>query len=88
MHNHMHARMAVARKINLLHSKSLMYGTVSVPEDHTSVSQRFRVTPSVGMLRVPHGHLFQGYTHRFGGISAEMLVRKEENSPTALQGPT
>jgi hypothetical protein len=77
MHNNANTCVPMPGKINLLDSKALVYGTISVPKDHAGPAQRLCVAPTHRELWIPNRHFFHGNVHCLGCVSAKVLIWKK-----------
>src|SRR6185295_6499939 len=87
MHQYGNAGILRAHSGDMRWKESLMNRTVPFPKDDPAVAQlHFRIAAKL-FKRIPHRHFVQSKTKTVGGVTSEMLVRKEQNLVAAIQRP-
>src|SRR5262245_55721582 len=87
MHDHADAGILGANIVHVLGQKALVDGAMPLPQDDASLTEPFRRDAAADHERVPDRALIERDAHSVRGVSAQMLVGKEENSFVALKCP-
>ena len=72
---------------DLVNGEALMDRAEAVPEDDLRVFELGGRVAAEGFAGVPERHLLERDAHGLGGVAAEVLVRKKEDTLAALEGP-
>src|SRR5215207_3754406 len=71
------ARMLLAHRFDLFRGKSLVDGTMALPQNHLRVLHLLRIEPAEDLPRIPDDHLLERNPHLVCGVASQMLVRQE-----------
>ena len=72
---------------HVLRQKTLMDGTVSLPEDDAAVPQSLVRIAAKFLVRIPHRHFFQTESQSVSRIAAEVLIGKKQDLVAIVREP-
>src|SRR5689334_19038163 len=80
-------RMLVAYARYLLRREALVDGAIAFPQDDARIANGLGGIPAKLLVWVPENHLVERNAHAIAGVTAEMLVGKEQNFFATFEGP-
>ena len=87
MDDHLSSRILFAEIVHVHGLEHLVHTAVAFPKNELRSLDRITGIASVGLIGVPDDHLFSRHPHLVGRITAQMLVREEEDFLPPCPGP-